>query len=125
MNIYRTRPAPWDSTTYESASKADIVALASPSAAHVWASRVNVDECTAVVIGPSTERAAQDLGFKRIVVCGRGDVGGEKEGGEVKEDNNSGSDSGSVEGEEDGEVDTMERFVRTIRETERRLLSLS
>ena len=40
--------------------------FASPSAVKVWSERVGVD-CIAVVIGPTSARAAEKAGFKSVV----------------------------------------------------------
>jgi uroporphyrinogen-III synthase len=68
LEAYRTCPAHWSPEQYTQAKSADIVAIASPSAAEVWVSRVGTD-CVAVTIGPTSESAAHRLGFRRVVPC--------------------------------------------------------
>ena len=72
-DAYCTRPEPWSEHQYAAARRADVVALASPSAAEVWASRVGVN-FIAVPIGPTSEEAARKLGFRKVVKCSDSDT---------------------------------------------------
>jgi uroporphyrinogen-III synthase len=64
-NTYTIVPAVWTEDELASAHSVDIVTLASPSATRIWNDRVGHDQ-VAVVIGPTTESAAQKLGFSTI-----------------------------------------------------------
>jgi len=65
LNTYTTIPAPWSKHQLETARQADIVTFASPSTIKVWADRVGTDT-TAVVIGPTSAKAAEKAGFTDI-----------------------------------------------------------
>lgn len=66
MNTYTTIPATWSKEQEELASSMDIVTFASPSAVKIWSEKVGTNYI-AVVIGPSSAKAATSLGFTRIV----------------------------------------------------------
>lgn len=61
-NIYTTRPSVWPVSALGVAQSCDAVALASPSAASIWHSRVG-GSVPAIVIGPTTAERCRELGF--------------------------------------------------------------
>lgn len=65
LNTYDTIENPWSDDQLELARQVDIVTFASPSTVKVWASRVGT-RATAVVIGPTSERAASKAGFSDV-----------------------------------------------------------
>jgi uroporphyrinogen-III synthase len=65
MNTYTTVPAIWTKEEEEIARSVDIVTFASPSAVKMWAAKVGTD-AAAVVIGPTSAKAATSQGFKRV-----------------------------------------------------------
>lgn len=73
LNTYTTVPAKWTQENEDLARKADIVTFASPSAVKTWAERVGTD-FVAVVIGPTSARAAEKAGFRRVL-CPEGSKG--------------------------------------------------
>eukprot|EP01041_Mallomonas_annulata_P009038 gene9038-18719_t len=66
LNTYTTVPSIWNEEMLQNARGADIVTFASPSAVRVWSERVGT-EATAVVIGPTSARAAEKAGFTKII----------------------------------------------------------
>lgn len=73
INTYSTVPATWTEEQTALARTVDIVTIGSPSAAKTWAERVGTD-FIAVVIGPTSARAAEKLGFKQVL-CPEGSKG--------------------------------------------------
>lgn len=67
INIYNTHGAEWTNDFIKIAQKVQIVMLTSPSAAKIWADYAGCN-FDAVVIGSTTKRSAEDLGF-RTVTC--------------------------------------------------------
>lgn len=65
LNSYKTGPAIWSSSQLDLAKSCDIVTFASPSAVRTWAERVGTGT-VAVVIGPTSQKAAASAGFTRI-----------------------------------------------------------
>ena len=65
LNTYTTVPAVWSSDEENLARSVDIVTFASPSAVKIWADKVGTD-FTAVVIGPTSAKAATSVGFKKV-----------------------------------------------------------
>jgi len=66
LNTYTTQPSVWSSEELDAAKTMDVVAFASPSAVRTWAERVGTD-FAAVVIGPSSAKAAEELYFKQVI----------------------------------------------------------
>lgn len=66
LNTYETVPSIWSNDMLERAKSVDIVTFASPSAVRVWAQRAGTT-AKAVVIGPSSARAAEAAGFTDII----------------------------------------------------------
>ena len=66
MNTYETVPSIWSDEMLQAAKSVNIVTFASPSAVRVWAQRVGTAS-KAVVIGPSSARAAEAAGFTEII----------------------------------------------------------
>ena len=66
MNTYSTVPAIWSDSQEALAKSVDIVTFASPSAVKIWSEKVGT-AFTAVVIGPSSAKAASTCGFERVV----------------------------------------------------------
>ena len=66
MSTYTTVPALWSDTDISLAKSMDIVTFASPSAVKIWAEKVGTD-FVAVVIGPSSAKAAISQNFKLTV----------------------------------------------------------
>jgi uroporphyrinogen-III synthase len=52
-------------STFDAAKSMDIVTLASPSAARIWAEKMGTD-FVAVTIGPTSHKAAEGLGYKIV-----------------------------------------------------------
>lgn len=65
LNTYDTIENPWSEDQLETARQVDIVTFASPSTIKIWASRVGT-RATAVVIGPTSEKAATKAGFTDV-----------------------------------------------------------
>lgn len=74
LNSYKTGPAIWTPAQLESAKSCDIVTFASPSAVRTWAERVGTNT-VAVVIGPTSQKAAASAGFTRIYSPDEGSKG--------------------------------------------------
>ena len=66
LETYTTQPSVWTTAELERAKAVDIVAFASPSAVRSWAERVGTD-FMAVVIGPTSAKAAKELSFKEVI----------------------------------------------------------
>jgi len=73
LNTYETVPSVWTEEMIEIAKSVDIVTFASPSAVRIWKERVGTS-ATAVVIGPTSARAAEKAGFEKVV-CPDGSKG--------------------------------------------------
>ena len=65
LNTYDTIENPWSEDQLETARQVDIVTFASPSTIKIWANRVGT-RATAVVIGPTSEKAALKAGFTDV-----------------------------------------------------------
>lgn len=74
LNTYSTVPAVWSAEQTQQAQAVDIVSFGSPSAVKTWAEKAGTDY-TAVVIGPTSAKAATTAGFKRVVAPGGGSKG--------------------------------------------------
>jgi uroporphyrinogen-III synthase len=67
LHTYTTKPSIWSLEELRMAKDdVEIVAFASPSAVRTWAERVGTDYI-AVVIGPTSAREAESLGFTQVV----------------------------------------------------------
>lgn len=66
LNTYSTVPAIWTESQQILARSVDIVTFASPSAVKIWSEKVGT-KFTAVVIGPSSAKAANTCGYQRVV----------------------------------------------------------
>lgn len=66
LNTYNTVPAVWTKEQQELAQNVDIVTIASPSAAKIWSEAAGTNY-TAVVIGPTSRKAAQKAGYKEVI----------------------------------------------------------
>jgi uroporphyrinogen-III synthase len=67
LNTYCTVPAIWSKEQEELARSVQIVTFASPSAVKIWSEKVGTD-FTAIVIGPTSAKAATTQGFSRYVL---------------------------------------------------------
>ncbi len=65
LNTYQTLSPSWSEHQIKQARTVDIVTFSSPSAVEYWTKQVG-SKTVAVVIGPTTERAAKMKGFKEI-----------------------------------------------------------
>ena len=65
LNTYDTVPTIWSEDQLAMAKFVDIVTFASPSAAKTWTQKVGND-FTAVVIGPTSYKVCEKLGYTRI-----------------------------------------------------------
>jgi uroporphyrinogen-III synthase len=66
LNTYTTSAVEeWSEQQLALARAVEVVTFASPSTVRVWAERVGA-EAAAVVIGPTSAKAARDAGFKRV-----------------------------------------------------------
>ncbi len=65
IDTYSTVPKEWSDDDYMKATKVDIVSFASPSTVEVWNRRIGNNK-VAVVIGPTTEKAAVECGFANV-----------------------------------------------------------
>lgn len=74
LNTYNTVPAAWSEEDLIQAKSVDIVTFASPSTIKVWAERVGTYQA-AVVIGPTSEKAAKTAGFNKIYAPSEGSKG--------------------------------------------------
>jgi uroporphyrinogen-III synthase len=74
LNTYSTVPAVWTAEQTQQAQTVDIVSFGSPSAVKTWAEKAGTDY-TAVVIGPTSAKAATTAGFRRVVAPGGGSKG--------------------------------------------------
>ena len=74
LNTYNTVPAIWTSAQEELAKSVDIVTFGSPSAVKTWAEKVGTD-FTAVVIGPTSFKSAEKLGYKQVIAPENGSKG--------------------------------------------------
>lgn len=74
INTYTTVPATWTDEQIDTAKGVDVVALASPSAVRTWAERIGTS-AAAVVIGPTSAKAAEEAGFQRVYVPSEGSKG--------------------------------------------------
>lgn len=59
-------PAIWTDSQQALAKSVDIVTFASPSAVKIWSEKVGT-AFTAVVIGPSSAKAATTCGFEKVI----------------------------------------------------------
>ena len=84
INTYETIPAPWSEVDYINAKETDIVTFASPSTIKVWADRVGTNY-TVVVIGPTSQKAAEKMGFKQVICPTGGSKGVESWARSVRE----------------------------------------
>ena len=66
LNTYSTVPSIWSAEQEALARSMDIVTFASPSSVKIWSEKVGT-AFTAVVIGPSSAKAANSAGFERVV----------------------------------------------------------
>ena len=66
LNTYSTVPAIWTDEQQTLAKSVDIVTFASPSAVKIWSEKVG-NQFTAVVIGPSSAKAATTCGFQKVI----------------------------------------------------------
>ena len=66
LNTYSTVPAIWTDEQQTLAKSVDIVTFASPSAVKIWSGKVG-NQFTAVVIGPSSAKAATTCGFQKVI----------------------------------------------------------
>lgn len=73
LNTYETIPATFTPEMIELGKSIDIVTFASPSAVKTWASTIGTS-AIAVVIGPTSRKAAETVGFMNIV-CPEGSKG--------------------------------------------------
>jgi uroporphyrinogen-III synthase len=73
LNTYSTVASSWTEVQLAAAKSVDIVTFASPSAVKTWAERVGTN-FIAVVIGPTSARAAEKLGFVKVL-CPEGSKG--------------------------------------------------
>jgi uroporphyrinogen-III synthase len=74
LNTYNTVPAVWTNDQEALAKSVDIVTFGSPSAVKTWAEKVGTD-FTAVVIGPTSLKSAEKLGYKRVIAPANGSKG--------------------------------------------------
>jgi len=74
LNTYATVPATWTPEQTEQARSVDIVTFGSPSAVKTWAAKVGT-EFTAVVIGPTSAKAATTAGYTRVIAPEGGSKG--------------------------------------------------
>lgn len=74
LNTYTTVPASWSNEQLDEAKSVDIVTFASPSAVKTWSERAGTSS-VAVVIGPTSQRAAEKAGFTKIFVPSGGSKG--------------------------------------------------
>jgi len=70
LNTYNTVPAVWTKEQQEMARTVDIVTIASPSAAKIWSETAGTNY-TVVAIGPTSQNAAEKIGYKQVL-CPRG-----------------------------------------------------
>lgn len=75
MNTYTTVPPIWTVDELALAKTCSMAAFASPSAVRTWVQNGGSSEAVAVCIGPTTERAARGLGFKRVFSPAEGSKG--------------------------------------------------
>ena len=66
LNTYATIDASWTTEQTEEAKKIKFVTFASPSAVRAWAKNCGTDY-VAITIGPTSAKAAETIGFKRIL----------------------------------------------------------
>jgi uroporphyrinogen-III synthase len=74
LNTYNTVPAVWTSEQEALAKSVDIVTFGSPSAVKTWAEKVGTD-FTAVVIGPTSFKSAEKLGYQKVIAPENGSKG--------------------------------------------------
>lgn len=74
LETYRTVPALWSEQDFELAKSANMVTFASPSAVRIWKERVGTMQ-SALVIGPTSEKAAKEAGFKSVFSSPEGSHG--------------------------------------------------
>jgi uroporphyrinogen-III synthase len=74
LNTYTTVPAIWSKEQEKLAKEVDIVTFGSPSAVKTWAEKAGT-KYTAVVIGPTSAKAATTQGYQRIVAPEGGSKG--------------------------------------------------
>ena len=74
LNTYNTVPAVWTGEQEALAKSVDIVTFGSPSAVKTWAEKVGTD-FTAVVIGPTSFKSAEKLGYQKVVAPENGSKG--------------------------------------------------
>eukprot|EP01034_Spumella_vulgaris_P031083 gene31083-38415_t len=74
LNTYTTTPAVWTPDELSLAKTCSIATFASPSAAKTLAQNAGC-EAVAVTIGPTTEKAARKLGFRRVFSPAEGSKG--------------------------------------------------
>eukprot|EP00656_Telonema_subtile_P007032 TRINITY_DN13284_c0_g1_i2.p1 TRINITY_DN13284_c0_g1~~TRINITY_DN13284_c0_g1_i2.p1 ORF type:complete len:347 (+),score=52.37 TRINITY_DN13284_c0_g1_i2:150-1190(+) len=78
LNVYNTKPADelWDAVEHQKATRAGIVAFASPSAVRVWVSKLGTAATAACIGKGCTAKAASEEGFDRVVCAGEPGVAG-------------------------------------------------
>lgn len=68
-------PAKWTDEQLSLAKSVDIVTFASPSAVRTWCEKVGNFNAVAVVIGPTSARAAEQAGYTKVFSPSAGSKG--------------------------------------------------